>query len=530
MLDLSRIRDAVKYEGGISRRLFLSYAASLAAIPWLAESAVGAVRRPRFQENPFTLGVASGDPDHQGLVIWTKLAPRPLDPDGGMRNEPIEVQWEIAEDEAFRTVAKSGSAFARPLLGHTVHIDAGGLKADRWYFYRFRAGGAESAVGRARTLPEPGARPERLRFAFASCQHYEAGFFTAYERMAQDELDLVIHLGDYIYEGPGRDGGIRKHAGPKLFTLDDYRIRYSQYKADPLLHRMHARCPWFLTWDDHEFENNYAGDVSEREAADPAEFLIHRANAYQAYYEMMPLRRTSIPRGPDMQLYRSAKFGRLAELFVLDTRQYRTDQPNGDRRSPLNDAALNPANSLLGARQRQWLEAGLTSSGGIWNILAQQVMMGMVGFPGGTGKSYSMDQWPGYAHERMELVKFMADRKVSNPVVLTGDIHANWVNELRVDDRKPEVPVVATEFVGTSITSGGNGMDKPVGLDALKAENPCVKFLNRQRGYVRCTLTPAAWQSDYVVVDDITKPGGASRIRATFTVESGKPGVKSAVA
>jgi len=522
------IRDAVKHEGRISRRLFLAWSASLAALPFLPESSSGAPRRPRFQTDPFSLGVASGDPDHTGFVLWTRLAPRPLDPDGGMPNSKADVLWEVAEDEEFKTVVKSGTSPAAPILAHTVHVEVEGLPTDRWYWYRFKSGDATSPVGRARTLPDAAASPNRLRFAFASCQHYEAGLFTAYERMAQDELDLVFHLGDYIYEGPGRPGGIRTHAGPKLMTLTDYRIRYAQYRSDPLLHRMHARCPWFVTWDDHEVENNYAADISERAAADPAEFLIQRQNAYQAYYEVMPLRRRSIPRGPDMQLYRKAAFGRLAEFFVLDTRQYRTDQPNNDRPAPLNEAALNPANSLLGERQRTWLQSSLANTNGRWNILAQQVMMGMVGFNRADGKAYSMDQWPSAAHERMALMQFMADRRVSNPVVLTGDIHSNWVNDLRVDDRKPETPVVATEFVGTSITSGGNGSDRPAGVDALMADNSCVKFHNRQRGYVRCTVTPTAYRSDYVIVEDITKPGGKVTERASFTIESNRPGARPA--
>jgi alkaline phosphatase D len=528
MLDPKELRQAIRHEGGVSRRLFLAYAAALAGVPLLADQARAQRNAATFASDPFTLGVASGDPDALGAVLWTRLAPRPLDPDGGMPSAAVPVTWEIAEDEGMRTVVQSGKTTAAPLLGHTVHVEVTGLKPDRWYWYRFRAGDAESPIGRTRTLPEPGATPERLRFAFASCQHYESGLFTAYEAMAKDELDLVLHLGDYIYEGPGREGGVRKHAGPKLTTLGDYRVRHSQYRSDPLLRTMHQRCPWFVTWDDHEVENNYASDLSQRKALDPAEFLLQRAAAYQAYYEMMPLRRRSIPRGPDMQLYRRASFGRLAEFLVLDTRQYRTDQPNGDARAELNEAALDPKNTLLGRRQRGWLQDALSASPATWNVLAQQVMMALVDRLPGEAHGYSMDQWPSAAHERMELVRYMQERKVANPVVLTGDIHSNWVNDLRVDDRKTETPVIATEFVGTSITSGGNGSAKVPDLDTLLAENPCVRFHNRQRGYVRCTLTPGAWRSDYLVVDDVTKPGGNVTNRASFVVEAGHPGAKPA--
>lgn len=526
-LDLKELRKAIRHEGGVSRRLFLAYAASLSALPLLANRAEGAPHRVSFQASPFALGVASGDPDHTGFVLWTRIAPAPLDPDGGMRSEPVEVSWEIAEDEGMKTIVQSGKATAKALLGHSVHVEVTGLKPDRWYWYRFQSGEATSPIGRARTLPEPNANPSQLRFAFASCQHYETGYYTAYGQMAKDELDLVFHLGDYIYEGPGRENQVRKHAGPKLITLGDYRVRHSQYRADPLLNAMHTRCPWFVTWDDHEVENNYAADISQQQGMDPAEFLIQRANAYQAYYEMMPLRHRSIPRGPDMQLYRKASFGRLAELFVLDTRQYRSDQPNGDRGSDLNDAALNPKNSMMGAVQRKWLQDSLSVSPAVWNVLAQQVMMGMVDGAQGDDHRYSMDQWPGYAAERISFMKYLADRKVKNPVVLTGDIHTNWVNDLRVDDRKAETPVVATEFVGTSITSGGNGVDKPEGLDNLMSENPCIRFHNRQRGYVRCTITPTEWRSDYIVAPEVTKPDGQTSTRASFVVEAGKPGAKA---
>jgi alkaline phosphatase D len=296
---------------------------------------------------------------------------------------------------------------------------------------------------------------------------------------------------------------------------------------------MHARCPWFVTWDDHEFDNNCAGEAQEAQPkgvakADPADFLERRAAAYQAYYEFMPLRPRSLPRGPDMLLYRGAKFGRLAEFFVLDTRQYRTPQPNGDGIKPLVGEALRPTNTLLGRRQRGWLDAGLISSLGTWNVLAQQVMMGMVDYTAAGRTGFSMDQWPGAAHERMALVRFLADRKVPNPVVLTGDIHSNWVNDLRVDDRKAETPVVATEFVGTSVTSGGNGVDRPKDMDALLGANPCVRFHNRERGYVRCTVTPGTWTSDYVVCEDVTRPGGKVLTRASFVVEAGTPGAKKA--
>lgn len=520
------LRRAIRSEGGVSRRLMLAYSGALSSVPLLARSSF-AVQNPRFSSDPFTLGVASGDPDATSVVLWTRLAPQPLEPDGGMPREAVNVSWEVAADEGMRTIVAGGTAVAAPALGHSVHVEVHGLNPDRWYWYRFRAGDAVSPIGRTRTFPAVDQLPERLKFAVTSCQNYEQGLFTAYEQMARDEVDLVCHLGDYIYEyEAGRNGKVRTHLGPEIETLGQYRVRHSQYRHDPLLQGMHALCPWIVTWDDHEFDNNCAGDISEEPGIDPADFLQRRANAYQAYYEAMPLRAACLPQGSDMRLYRRTAYGRLAELLVLDTRQYRSDQPNGDRRSPLNEAALDKSQTMLGRQQKNWLYQQLIKSPATWNVLAQQVMMGMVGFSrDGSEPGYSMDQWPGYAAERMELARFLQDRQISNPVVLTGDIHSNWVNELRVDDRRPDDAIVATEFVTTSLSSGGNGPEKPAGLEQLLAGNPCVRFHNGERGYVRCTVTPESWKSDYVVVDDVTQPGGKSFTRASFVVEANNPKV-----
>ena len=327
MLEIDKLRDAVRYEGGISRRLFLAYTGALSAVPLLGRTALAA-ESPKFTSDPFTMGIASGDPDHQGVVLWTRLAPQPLQPGAGMTNS-VAVTWGVGSDDSMKQIVASGATSATPQLGHSVHVEVDGLRPDRWYWYRFRAGNAESPIGRTRTLPAPDIMPDRVRFAVTSCQNWEQGLFTAYDQMALDDVDLVLHLGDYIYEYEGRKDKVRMHHGGEIDSLDDYRARYAQYRSDPLLQRMHAACPWFLTWDDHEFDNNCADDISEEEGVDPVAFLERRANAYQAYYEMMPLRRSSMPAGSDMKLYRRASYGRLAELLVLDTRQYRTDQPNG---------------------------------------------------------------------------------------------------------------------------------------------------------------------------------------------------------
>jgi alkaline phosphatase D len=528
MLDMSKLREAVRCEGGVSRRLFLAYAASLSSIPLLGRRTAAASRSVEFAADPFSLGVASGEPSPIGVVLWTRLAPKPLEPGGGLEPLNFEVAWQLADDEAMRNIVRKGRAVATPQLAHSVHVEVDGLAPDRWYWYRFRAGDAESPIGRTRTLPVMDSTPQQLRFAFASCQDYEDGYYTAYEHMAQEELDLVFHLGDYIYEDPFTEGQVRDNIGTEPESLDEYRIRYGQYKRDPLLQAMHARCPWMVTWDDHEVEDDYAGEFSKEPVVDPVRFLQRRASAYQAYYEMMPLRGESLPRGPHMQLYRKLSFGRLAEFLMLDTRQYRTDQPHRGEKHDIDELAASPKATILGRPQMQWLQSCLTESPARWNVLAQQVLMAMVDRTSGSERGYSMDKWPGYLYDREHLVRYLADRRVANPIVLTGDIHSNWVNDLRVDDRKIETPIVATEFVGTSISSNKDGVDKPLELDTLLSENPCIRFHNQQRGYVRCTVTDNTWQSDFRVVPFVSRPGAPVTTRASFVVEAGQPGAKQA--
>lgn len=511
---------------GLDRRWFMAYTAGIASIPLLGHAAKAETSSVKLADNPFKLGVASGDPSPRGVVLWTRLAPEPLAEAGGMDPVSVPVDWELAEDEQFTKIVRKGTQLATPQLGHSVHVDLVGLEPDRWYFYRFRTADAESPVGRTRTMPRSNAKPDQMRFAFVSCQHYESGYYCAYRHMLGEDLDMVFHLGDYIYEGPGKNGGVRKHVGAEIHSLDDYRRRHAQYRSDPLLHGMHARCPWMVTWDDHEFDNNCANDIPEELDVDPIDFLVRRANAYQAYYEAMPLSRRSLPRGANLRLYRSAKFGQLAEFMVLDARQYRSDQPNNDRDHDMNDAAAANTQSMLGQTQKGWLQQQLVNSQGMWNVIPQQVMMGTVDRLVGEGRSFSMDQWPGYAWERNQLMQFLHDRRVPNPVVLTGDIHSNWVNNLRIDDLKTDSPVVATEFVGTSISSGGNGVDKPRGLDKMLSENPGLAWHNAERGYVSCTVTPDRLQADYLSAVDVTREDGEVIKRASFVVNSGRAGAE----
>lgn len=470
---------------------------------------------------PFSLGVASGDPAPDGFVIWTRLAPSPLD-GGGMPPVAVMLDWEVADDERFRTVIRRGAAIARPERAHAVHVELDGLLPDRWYWYRFRVGDAMSTVGRARTLPDPQAPFSRLRFAFASCQHFEQGYFTAYRHMAGEELAVVFHLGDYIYESAARDGRPRRHASPELFTLEDYRNRYAQYKLDPDLQAAHAAFPWIVTWDDHEVADNYAGATSQNDDPEPA-FLARRAAAYQAYYEHLPLRRAARPHGASARMFRGYSFGRLASCFVLDTRQYRSDQPCGDNTTWPCVAMNDPQATMLGAQQERWLSTHFRASVARWNLIPQQVMMARVNRRQQGSDRYSMDSWAGYEVERQRLLGLFAAHPDRNPIVLTGDLHSSWVNDLRV---QPDGPTVATEFVGTSISSGGDGQDLPRPIEAVLSDNPFVRFYNEQRGYVSCDLGPGQLQAHYRVVDQVTQPGAPIHTRATFVVEAGRPGAQ----
>ncbi len=509
----------------LSRREFLIAAA--AAVGGLHGCSSSGSRSP-IPDDPFQLGVASGDPAVDGVVLWTRLCPRPNEADGGMPREAVEVDWELAEDEAFSSGVRRGKALALPELAHSVHVEIPGLAAERPYWYRFTAGGRRSEVGRTRTLPVPGSLPARVRFALASCQNWEQGLYTAYGHLLRDDVDFVFFVGDYIYEGVAKVPIFRKHPGNVCKTLEDYRLRYALYKSDPALRAVHAAVPWMVTPDDHEVENNYANAISEVLTTKPADFLVRRAAAYQAYYEHQPLRRESLPKGPDMQLYRRVPWGRLADFFILDTRQFRTDQPCGDGQKPPCPEVMNPDATIMGGPQRDWLFEGLKASGAAWNVLAQQVMMARVDRKAGEAVAYDMDQWPGYEVERRRVLKYFHEARVLNPVVLSGDIHSNWANELIADFDDLDSKIVSHEFVGTSISSGYDGLAVPKNLEKTYAENPFVRFHNAERGYVLCEVTPKAWRTDYRTVPFVVKPGAPIQTRASYVIESGTFGLKKA--
>ena len=485
---------------------------------------------PRFPANPFALGVASGDPVPAGVVLWTRLAPDPLHGGGMDGRGTIEVGWEVAADAGMAEVVQCGIAVATPELAHAVHVDVQGLEPGREYFYRFTAGGEESVVGRTRTAPAADATVDRLRFAVASCARWDHGFFAAYRHLAAEDLNLVLFLGDYLYEtaadDPLPDGGtpVRRHTGGEATTLDDYRARHALYKTDPALQRAHAAFPWVVTWDDHEVDNNYAGDRSEHD--DPPElFLERRAAAYQAFYEHLPLRPTSMPRGPAMQLYRRLTFGDLVEFGVLDTRQYRTDHPCGDNRQRRCPAALDPATTMTGPEQERWLLAGLDASTARWNVIAQQVMMAEIDTDPGAGQEFAMDMWDGYPAARNRILGHVMSRGTRNPVVLSGDLHTAWVNDLKADFAEPRSAVVATEFVATSITSVNPFADQ---LRFAPILYPHLKYFDARHGYARCEATPDRWLTEFRALETVAEPDASIETVASFVVEDGQPGAEPA--
>ncbi|WP_026082613.1 alkaline phosphatase D family protein [Mastigocladopsis repens] len=507
------------------RRRFLIGAGAVSASVIASQWSHRVVAQPSFSAYPFSLGVASGDPLPDSVVLWTRLAPEPLN-GGGMPSINVPVKWQIAEDENMTKVVRRGTAIATPEFAHSVHVDVGGLEPERWYWYQFKAGNEVSNIGRTRTASARNARVDKFRFAFANCQDWQNGYYTAYQHLAQEELDLVVHLGDYIYEYGPESGGPREHNSPEIVTLTDYRNRHALYKTDSNLQAAHAAFPWIVTWDDHEVENNYASLIPE-ENQSSEEFVTRRANAYQAYYEHMPLRRSSLPQGADMQLYRRFTFGDIVEFNVLDTRQYRSDQPCDDGIKSRCAQAFDPNATMTGEQQEQWLFQGLSKSQARWNILAQQTMMAEYDFNALPDQElFNLDQWDGYVAARDRLLEFLQQRQPSNPVVITGDIHSSWVHDLKTDFSNPNSATVATEFVGTSISSDFPESFIAPTVAAL-SDNPHTKFFDGQyRGYVRCHLTSDTWQSDYRIVSTIREQNATISTLASFVVQNGRPGAE----
>jgi len=469
--------------------------------------------------------VASGEPLPDSVMIWTRLAPDPLN-NGGMPQKPVTLRWEVAVDDKMRDVVQRGKVTAQPEFAHSVHVEVAGLKPHHWYWYRFDVGGKASSVGRTRTAPALGQQLDRFRFAFAACQNYQAGYYTAYRHMAGEELDLVVHLGDYIYETkPKRWSRPRRHNSYEVDTLAEYRNRYALYKLDPDLQAAHAAFPWCVVPDDHEVDNDYANDKEEKHRMTPAAFRVRRAAAYRAYFEHMPFRTSQFPRGSDMQLYRSLPAGDLIDFHFLDTRQYRTDQQCGRRWEQRCEAAMDPRATILGTAQEKWLYARLNWVRAKWTVLAQQVpMMERMREMDGD-KFYNVDKWDGYVAARKRLLDVVKNSQKQGLVVLSGDVHAAWAGTLKADFKDPKSRTLGTEFVGTSISSSGDGWGMKKGHRRTLDANPHLEFYNGRRGYARCDVTPSVWRTDYRVLPYVTRPGAPIKTRASFTVARKQPGL-----
>ncbi|HEY4958676.1 MAG TPA: alkaline phosphatase D family protein [Caldimonas sp.] len=499
----------------LPRRRFLRGAAALAAVPWLARAARGAdIER-------FALGIASGQPRADGMVLWTRLM-------GDDLAKSVVVRWEVADDERFQHVVARGEEVAEAEWAHSVHAEPAGLAPARWYWYRFSALGQQSAVGRTRTAPAADGAAATLRFAIASCQRYDVGHYAAWRHVATDNLDLVMFVGDYIYEYATKKDAVRPLEGGEVFTLAQYRARYATHKSDPLLQAAHAASPWLLIWDDHEVSNDYANLQGQHLAVD---MRARRAAAYRAYWEHMPFPKSARPSGIDMRIVGRLDWGTLARIHLLDDRQYRDVQlcpkpgQGGSNTVAIAQcpALADPARTLLGAEQERWLADGWDLARP-WNLLMQQTLMARFSWrdPANGGGVYWTDGWDGYAPARNRLLGVVAAKKVPGVVVLGGDVHSHYVADLKADFDDPAAPTVASEFCCTSITSLSLAQTR---VDAARPFNPHIHYGRAdQRGYMSFELDAKRLSARVQVVDRPADPLSGLTTAARFVVEAGKPG------
>ncbi|MET7922922.1 alkaline phosphatase D family protein [Streptomyces sp. NPDC005349] len=530
--------------GHLGRRRFLTVTGAAAALAFATNlPAAGTASAAEFDArkitaDPFTLGVASGDPLPGSVLLWTRLAPSPYEADGGLPAQRVSVEWELAHDERFRRVVRRGTATAHPEFNHSVHVEVDHLAPGGVYYYRFRTGKWVSGTGRTRTAPSAHARTSALTLAAVSCQAYHDGYFTAYKHLAADpSVDVVFHLGDYLYEyAVNSAGGVRGYTGgdvlPAHFnretvTLEDYRLRYALYKSDPDLRAAHAAHPFVVTWDDHETENNYADDIDEQDGP-PAEFLLRRASAYRAYWENQPLRRPQLPQGPDAQMYRRLTWGKLAQFDILDTRQYRSNQAYGDGSHIPGPESDDPARTITGATQERWLIDGWRRSHALWNVVPQQVTFSQRKLDLNAAAKVSMDAWDGYRASRQRVLAGARAAGVDNLMVLTGDVHVGYAFDIKDNFDDPSSKTLGTEIVATSISSGKDGADKPANWGTYTQANPHLKFYNGRRGYVTVALGEHEARADFKTVPAVTTPGAPIATAASFVTAVGKQGLRPA--
>jgi alkaline phosphatase D len=487
----------------------------------------------KLPADPFTLGVASGEPTADGIVLWTRLAPEPLAEDGlgGMPSHTFGVDWQLAEDAAFRRVVRSGTEFTDPATAHSVHVEVDGLQPARDYWYRFRSGHYQSATARTRTAPALTSLAPMF-FASSSCAHWEHGYFTVYRHIANAAPDVIFCLGDYFYEGgprydPPLSAIVRTHVGHRCHTLRDYRRRHAQYKTDPDLQAAHAAAPWLVVPDDHEVENNWAGDHASR-PKDQHRFIRMRAAAYRAYWEHMPLRHASRPNGSHMQLFRTVNWGALATFHLLDTRQFRDAQACASGVQPLCAPSPDAARTMLGAAQETWLADAFATSTARWDILAQQVMLTSTARDfNGQGAmvppdTVNVDCWDGYPAARDRLLNNVRAANLRNFVVLTGDVHKHWAADI---PGLIEGLPIGSELVTSSVTSSGDGEPEPRWVPDAQRRHPNLHYYDGRRGWIGGHLSTERLRADYHVVQRVSTPFWPDSVAATFEMVDGLPGM-----
>ena len=545
----------------ISRRHFLTGlgAALGMALPVAAGARSFWLPRPGdIEPGPvFRHGVASGDPLADRVILWTRVAPN-----AGARH--VLVQWRVARDPLFADVVRTGRALAGPDRDYTVKLDAVGLHPDTTYYYQFFAAGEQSPVGRTRTLPRGAV--ENVRLAVASCANLAFGFFNAYRLIAaRPELNAVVHLGDYLYEygngtfGDGAALGRIPEPDAEILTLDDYRTRHAQYRRDPDLQECHRQHPFICIWDDHEVANDAWRDGAENhQPTTEGGWTERRRAALQAWFEWLPVRDPGGLRERSGRIFREFRFGELASLTLLDTRLHGRDQQAPPILDPVSGGLLvppealpqvlaqieEPARQLLGEDQENWLYERLEASmaqGVRWRLLGQQVMMGHLRQPIpelGLAVPINTDQWDGYPAARARLLSFVRDRVIDNVVVLTGDIHSSWAQDIPLDpfdgsyDAATGRGSLAVEFVTPAVTSEGIPEAYAPQLEALLRAAPSpLKYVDlSRRGYLVLDVTPGAVQADWFHLDDILDPGAGETFAAAFWTRAGSARVEAAPA
>ncbi|HQR87156.1 MAG: hypothetical protein B7Y59_08925 [Burkholderiales bacterium 35-55-47] len=501
-------------------------AITLALAPWLTAVAAPSSERRRWKINPFALGVASGRPRADSVVLWTRLIFG--DEDRAVGTEALRVQVEVFADAALKRRVQKAEVVTNEARGHSVHVHLQQLQPSTDYWYRFIQGEARSTVGHTRTAPALNADVRELRIALSSCQHYEHGQFIAHREIAQQKLDFVLFMGDYIYESSNPKYAIRKHSNEEPKTLQGYRDRYEQYKRDPHLQAAHAAHPWVLMWDDHEVVNDYAND-QDRHYTEPQQFLLRRAAAYQAYFEHQPLLLGPDVSNPaDMHLYDQLTWGKLADVWTLDCRQYRSaqacrDPVLGGARPVLQCDELSDASrTMLGMAQERWLAEGLSQSKRQWKLVAQATQISSTSMPAPVGRSYWNDAWDGYPEARKRLLQTVVDAKLSNVVTLGGDVHCNVAANLRLEPNNPQSPIVASEFVTTSITSRGLG-DKTATV-IRDSNSDLLHYRADERGYSLITVTPKEVRCDFRTTKFPAGSEAGLKTQASYVVKNGKVG------